>query len=85
MKALGHANLNRTERTGWPEHDRKERTAWTGQPRQDSHERTNTQERLIIRSACTSQPDGQSKMITQNIKEKLSPSEMITFMLSFTK
>jgi hypothetical protein len=78
----GQASLIRAEMTGLPEYDRKDRTAGTGQLRQD---RTDSQERLVIRSACTSQPEGQSRMITQNIKERLSSSQMITFMLSFRK
>ncbi len=33
-------DLDRTERTGWSEYDRKNRTARTGQLGQDSHKRT---------------------------------------------
>ncbi len=84
MNTPGQASPNRTERTGWPEHDRKDRTAGTGHPRQNSHKRTDTRERLVIRSVCTSQPEGQSKMITQNIKEKLPSSQTIKFMFSFS-
>jgi hypothetical protein len=35
----GQVNLDRNERTGWPEHDRKNRSAWTGHLGQDSHKR----------------------------------------------
>ncbi len=83
MNSPGQANLNRTERTGWTEHDRKDRTAGTGQLTEDSQKRMDTRERLVIRPACTSHPEGPSKMITQKIDEKLSPVQMVTFMLSF--
>jgi hypothetical protein len=36
----GQASLNRIERTGWPQHDRKDKTAGPGLLRQDSPKRT---------------------------------------------
>ncbi len=39
--------MNRTERTRWPEHDRKDRSAGRGQPRQDSHKRNDSRERSV--------------------------------------
>ncbi len=51
MNKPGQAGLNRTERTGWLEHDRKHRTAGKGQTRQDSHKRTDSQHRPVIKGS----------------------------------
>jgi hypothetical protein len=65
------------ERTGCPKLDRKDRTAQTGQLGQDSHKRTAVTGQSVqvctYRSACWS-----IYMITQNVKERLSPGQIIT-------
>ncbi len=47
MDKPGQTSLNRTERIGLPEHDRKDRIDGTGQPGQDSHKRIDSQDRSV--------------------------------------
>jgi hypothetical protein len=75
----GKASLNRTERTGWPEHDRK-----LGQDNRDKiAKRGRTAGDRSVSKALREQVSLKVNL-EENIKAKLSPSQTIIFMLSFS-